>query len=187
MQIPENHAGICISYGYKQRYVLYWLHHDSLYTKGFYCNIYLYMIDMYNHYANSHICCLLLEKDPIWFLGTKVKLVAWTLHRFYVLKLTHPLLYDDGTITHNANDIKRIFQIVESKILDGRSWSILGYWTLHHFHTQTLQSLFNRYDTSFIAAITFWRIYSDFWVQIWQVKVILRVLKAATDDFVSVG
>ena len=33
--------GICISYGYKQSYVLYWLHHDSLYTKGFYCNIYL--------------------------------------------------------------------------------------------------------------------------------------------------
>ena len=38
-------TGICISYGYKQSYVLYWLHHDSLYTKGFYCNIYLYMID----------------------------------------------------------------------------------------------------------------------------------------------
>ena len=37
--------GICISYGCKQSYVLYWLHHDSLYTKGFYCNIYLYMID----------------------------------------------------------------------------------------------------------------------------------------------
>ena len=37
--------GIYISYGYKQSYVLYWLHHDSLYTKGFYCNIYLYMID----------------------------------------------------------------------------------------------------------------------------------------------
>ena len=31
---------------------------------------------MYNHYANSHICCLWLEKDvdPIWFLGTKVNL-----------------------------------------------------------------------------------------------------------------
>ena len=52
---PEEHLfflmqnawkpGICISYGYKQSYVLYWLHHDSLFTKGFYCNIYLYMID----------------------------------------------------------------------------------------------------------------------------------------------
>ena len=31
--------GICISYGYKQSYVLYWLHHDSLYTKGFYWNL----------------------------------------------------------------------------------------------------------------------------------------------------
>ena len=68
---------------------------------------------MYNHYANSHICCLWHEKDPIWFLGTKVKLVAWTLYRFYVLKLTHPLLYDDDTITHAANNIKRIFLIVE--------------------------------------------------------------------------
>ena len=29
---------------------------------------------MYNHYANSHICCLWHEKDPIWFLGTKVNL-----------------------------------------------------------------------------------------------------------------
>ena len=29
---------------------------------------------MYNHYANSHICCLWLEKDSIWFLGTKVNL-----------------------------------------------------------------------------------------------------------------
>ena len=57
--------------------------------------------------------------------GNKGKLVAWTLHRFYVLKLTHPLLYDDDTISHAANDIKRIFLIVESKILDGRSWSFL--------------------------------------------------------------
>ena len=31
---------ICFSYGYKQSYALYWLHHDTLHTKGFYCNIY---------------------------------------------------------------------------------------------------------------------------------------------------
>ena len=37
---------------------------------------------MYNHYASSHICCLWLEKDPIWFLEQR-KLVAWTLHRVY--------------------------------------------------------------------------------------------------------
>ena len=59
-------------------------------------------------------------------LGNKGKLVAWTLNSFYVLKFTDPLLYDDDTITHAANDIKRIFVIdVESKILDGRSWSYL--------------------------------------------------------------
>ena len=67
--------GICISYGYKQSYVLYWLHHDPLYTKGFYCKIYICIWStMSNHYANSHICCLWLEKDPIWFLGTEVNL-----------------------------------------------------------------------------------------------------------------
>ena len=52
-------------------------------------------------------------------LGKKGKLVALTLHRFYVLKLGHPLLYDDA-----ANDIKRIFLIVGSKILDGHSWKL---------------------------------------------------------------
>ena len=58
-------------------------------------------------------------------LGKKGKLVALTLHRFYVLKLAHHLLYDYDTLTHAANDIKRIFLIVGSKILDGMSWSYL--------------------------------------------------------------
>ena len=61
-------------------------------------------------------------------LGKKGKRVALTLHRFYVLKLAHTLLYDDDTLTHTANDIKRVFLIVGSKILDGhdgRSWSYL--------------------------------------------------------------
>ena len=58
------------------------------------------------------------REGPYLIFGNKGKLVAWTLHRFYVLKLTHPLLYDDDNTTHAANDIKRIFLIVESKILD---------------------------------------------------------------------
>ena len=67
--------GICISYGYKQSYALYWLHHDSLYTKGFYCKIYIRKwLTMYNHYDYLHICCLWLEKDPIWFWRKKVNL-----------------------------------------------------------------------------------------------------------------
>ena len=61
----------------------------------------------------------------LYDLGEKGKLVASTLHRFYVLKLAHPLLYDDDTLTHAANDIKRIFLIIGSKILDRRSWSYL--------------------------------------------------------------
>ena len=76
-------------------------------------------------YDNSHICCLWPKKDPIWLWGTKVnvKLAALTLHRFSAPKLNHPLLYDDDTLTHPANDMKRTFLIVVSKILDGRSWS----------------------------------------------------------------
>ena len=128
------------------------------------------------------------REGPYLIFGNKGKLVAWTLHRFYVLKLTHPLLYDDDTITHAANDMKRIFLIVESKILDGRSWSYLD------IELSTISTL-KRYthytqidDTSFVDLCNdFWRIYTDFWVQIWQVKVKLRVLKVATDDFVSVG
>ena len=38
------------------------------------------------------------REGPYLILGNKGKLVAWTLHRFYVLKLIHPLLYDDDTI-----------------------------------------------------------------------------------------
>ena len=64
-------------------------------------------------------------EGPYLIFGNKGKIVAWTSPRFYVLKLTHPLLYNDDIITHAANDIKRIFLIVGSKILDGRSWSYL--------------------------------------------------------------
>ena len=95
------------------------------------------------------------REGPYLIFGNKGKLVAWTLHRFYVLKLTHPLLYDDDTITHAANDIKRIFLIVESKILDGMSWSYLD------IELCTISTLkrYNHYtqidDTSFVAPMTF--------------------------------
>ena len=126
------------------------------------------------------------REGPYLIFGNKGKLVAWTLHRFYVLKLTHPLLYDDDTITHAANDIKRIFLIVESKILDGRSWSYLD---IELCTISTLKRYNLHLDWWYFLCCDndFWRIYADFWVQIWQVKVKLRVLKVATDDFVSVG
>ena len=95
---------ICISYGYKQSYVLYYTMTPCI-QKVFIATHICIWSTMYNHYANSHICCLWLEKEPYLIFGNKGKLVAWTLHRFYVLKLTHPLLYDDDTITHAANDI----------------------------------------------------------------------------------
>ena len=53
------------------------------------------------------------RKGPYLIFGNKGKLVALTLHRLYVLKLIHPLLYGDDTITHAANDIKGIFLKVE--------------------------------------------------------------------------
>ena len=77
-------------------------------------HIFVYVI------IHTYTCCLWPEKDPIWFWGTMedIKLAAWTLHRFSAMKLNHSLLYDDA-----ANDMKRTFLIVWSKILDGRSWS----------------------------------------------------------------
>ena len=93
---------------------------------------------------NSHICCLWPEKDPIWFWGTKenIKLAAWTMHRFSAMKLNHSLLNYDDTPTHAANDTKRTFLIVWSKILDGRSWS---YFDIELCTVSTLKR-FNHHD-----------------------------------------
>ena len=43
------------------------------------------------------------------------------------LKLNHPLLFNDDTLIHAANDMKRTFLIVGLKILDGMIMIILGY------------------------------------------------------------
>ena len=134
--------GICISYGYQTKLCLIlttpWL---PAYKRFLLQHIFVYDRQCIIIMLIPHICCLWLEKGPYLIFGNSGKLVAWTLHRFYVLKLTHPLLYDDDTITHAANDIKRIFLIVDSKILDGRSLSYLDIELCTHFHTQTLQSL----------------------------------------------
>ena len=70
---------------------------------------------------NSHIYILSLTREgPYLILGNKgkYKTCSLNLHRFSAMKLNHSLLYDDA-----ANDMKRTFLIVLSKILDGRSWS----------------------------------------------------------------
>ena len=91
---------------------------------------------MYNHYANSHICCLWLEKDPIWFLRTKVNFASFLCtetHQSFVIRWW----YHHSCCQWHKEDLSN------SWIKDTR-WKvmiILGYWTLHHFHTQTLQSL----------------------------------------------
>ena len=129
-------------------------------------------------YDNSHICCLWPEKDPTWFWGTKenIKLAAWTLHRFSAMKLNHSLSNDDRWYPNSccqwhADDLS------DSLIKDIR-WKvmvILWYWTLHRFHTQTLQS--SRLDWWYFLhwGNDFWLIYTDFGVKIWPVKVRLRV------------
>ena len=74
--------------------------------------------------------------------GNKGKLVAWTLHRFYVLKLTHTLLYDAWWYHHSCCQWHK--EDLANSWIKYTRWKvmiILGYWTLHHFHTQTLQSL----------------------------------------------
>ena len=131
---------------------------------------------------NSHICCLWPEKDHIWFWGTKenIKLAALTLHHFSAMKLNHSLLYDDA-----ANDMKMTFLIVWSKILDGRPWSYFNI-ELCTLHTQTIQS--SQLDWWYFLHCDndFWRIYTDFRVKIWPVKVKLMVLIVATGGFVSI-
>ena len=97
------------------------------------------------------------SRRTLYDFGEKGKLVALILHRFYVLKLAHPLLYDDDTLTYAANDIKRIFLIVGSKALlvDGRSWSYLDI----ELCTISTHKRNNHYtqidDTSFVAAMPF--------------------------------
>ena len=95
------------------------------------------------------------REGPYMIFGKKGKLVALTLHRFYVLQLAHSLLNDDDTIIHAANDIKRIFLIVGSKILDGRSWSYFDI-ELCTISTHKRNNHYTKIDdTSFVAAMTF--------------------------------
>ena len=77
------------------------------------------------------------REGPYFILGNKSKLAAETLHRFFALKLTHPLLYDDEPLSHAANDMKRTFLIVGSNILDGRSWSYMDIELCSILHSNT--------------------------------------------------
>ena len=101
----------------------------------------------------------LTREGPYLILGNKGKYqtcsLNFNLHRFSAMKLNHSLLYDDDTPTHAANDMKRTFLTVWSKILDGRSCS---YFDIELCTVSTLKR-YNHYDliddTSFIEAMTF--------------------------------
>ena len=141
---------------------------------------------MYNHYDNSHILSMTRE-GPYMIFGEKGKLVALTLHRFLCTG-TRPSFvirwwYPHACCQWHKEDLS------DSWIKDTR-WKVMvifGYWTLHHFHTQTQQSLHIDWWYFLRCGNDFWRIYTDFWVKIWQVKIKLRVLIVATGGFVSVG
>ena len=121
------------------------------------------------------------REGPYFIFGNKGKLVAWT---SFLCTETHPSFvirwwYHHSCCKWHKEDLSN------SWIKDTR-WKvmiILGYWTLHHFHTQTLQSFQLDWWYFLRCGNDFTLIYTDFWVQIWQVKVKLRVLKVATDDF----
>ena len=107
---------------------------------------------------NSHI----RVSDPrrtLFDSGEQRKISNLQLELYIVsaMKLNYSLLYDDNTPTHAANDTKRTFLIVWSKILDGRSWS---YFDIELCTVSTLKR-YNHHnqidDTSFIAAMTFGR------------------------------
>ena len=122
-------------------------------------------------------------EGPYLIFENKGKHVAWTLHRFYVLKLTHPFVIQWWY--HHSYCCQWHKEDLSNSWIKDTRWKvmiILGYWTLHHFHTQTLQSLHLNWWYFLRCGNDFWQIYTDFWVQIWQVKVELRVLKVATDD-----
>ena len=89
-------------------------------------------------YKFTHMLSLTRE-GPYLILGNKGK--CQTLHRFSALKLNRPLLYDDDTLTHASNDMKRTFVIVGSKILDGRSRS---YFDIELYTVSTLKR-YNHY------------------------------------------
>ena len=73
---------------------------------------------MYNHYANSHICCLWLEKHPVSFLGTK----GTETHPSFVIRWWY--MYHHSCCQWHKEDLSN------SWIKDTR-WTvmnILGYW-----------------------------------------------------------
>ena len=80
------------------------------------------LLPVYKRFLLQHIfvndrqlCIIIIVYDSrrtLYDFWEKGKLVALTLDRCYVLTLAHPLLYDDDTLTHAANDMKGIFLIV---------------------------------------------------------------------------
>ena len=69
--------GIYISYSSKRSSALYWLHNDSMYAKGFYCNIYC-LCD------NSLICNVFYPRRTLFDFGEQRKISNLQLELFIV-------------------------------------------------------------------------------------------------------
>ena len=123
--------GICISNSSKRSSALYWLHNDALYTKGFYCNEYLFMWHS------------LTREGPCLILGNKGKCQTCSLNfASFVCTETQPSFVIRWWYPHSHCQWYEA-DLSDSWIKDTR-WKvlvILWYWTLHRFHTQMLQSL----------------------------------------------
>ena len=107
----------------------------------------------------------------------------------FICTATQPsFLINDDTLTHAANDMKRTFLIVGSKILHGRSWIYfdIEFCTLSPLK-RCVQSLHLDWWYFRHCGNDVWRIYTDFCLKIWQVKVKLRVKIVSTGRFVSLG
>ena len=150
----------------KRGSALYWLHNDSLYTKGFYCSLYLF----------THMLSLTRE-GPYLIMGNKGKCQTCSLNfaSFFCTE-TQPSFVIRWWYPHSCwqwhdEDLS------DSWIKDTK-WKvmvILWYWTLYHFNTQRLQSSHLDWWYFLYCGNDFWQIYTDFFVKIWQVKVKLRV------------
>ena len=129
---------ICISYSFKRSSASYWLHNDSLYNKRFllqHTSIFLHVI--------FHTYCVFYPRRTLFDLGNtgKCQTCSWNFASFLCIEPQPSLLYDDDTLIHAANDMKKTFVLVGSKDTRSKMMVILWHWTLHWFHTQTLQSL----------------------------------------------
>ena len=114
--------------------------------------------------TDNHTYMSLTREGPYLIMGNKGKCQTCSLDFvcFSALKLNHPLLYDDDTLTHAAYCMKMTFL---DQILDGRSWSYFDIY-LAPFQHLNATLITPRLVILFPCDNDFWQIYTDFLVKI---------------------